>query len=234
MVGDIDDRRRGQRRRQLLRPPDGREGPGRRVGRRGDACRQESRRRTAGRRARRSSTTPNAQTAVLRNQVIGTQLTDITRAPTRLFESEMGNMVADAMRAKYPGVDAAYTNSGGLRRISSAHLPPPARRRARSRGGRCSQCCRSATGRSSRRSPARNSSRRSSNGFAPACDPSFAGGTGRFPQISGLRVTYTCNGMTPVVTGMWKTPEGIDWSADADRSGRPGALRHQRLHVHRR
>ena len=27
----------------------------------------------------------------------------------------MGNMVADAMRAKYPGVDAAYTNSGGLR-----------------------------------------------------------------------------------------------------------------------
>ena len=27
----------------------------------------------------------------------------------------MGNLVADAMRAKYPGVDAAYTNSGGLR-----------------------------------------------------------------------------------------------------------------------
>jgi 2',3'-cyclic-nucleotide 2'-phosphodiesterase (5'-nucleotidase family) len=27
----------------------------------------------------------------------------------------MGNMVADAMRLKYPGVDAAYTNSGGLR-----------------------------------------------------------------------------------------------------------------------
>ena len=26
----------------------------------------------------------------------------------------MGNMVADAMRAKYPGVEAAYTNSGGL------------------------------------------------------------------------------------------------------------------------
>ncbi len=27
----------------------------------------------------------------------------------------MGNLVADAMRAKYPGVDAAFTNSGGLR-----------------------------------------------------------------------------------------------------------------------
>ncbi len=29
--------------------------------------------------------------------------------------------------------------------------------------------------------------------------------TGRFPQISGLRVTFACNGTTPVVTGMWKT-----------------------------
>ena len=57
----------------------------------------------------------NAQTAVLRNQVIGTQQFDIKRAPTRLFESAMGNMVADAMRAKYPGVEAAFTNSGGLR-----------------------------------------------------------------------------------------------------------------------
>ena len=45
----------------------------------------------------------NAQTAVLRNQVIGTQQFDIKRAPDRLFESAMGNMVADAMRQKYPG-----------------------------------------------------------------------------------------------------------------------------------
>ena len=45
----------------------------------------------------------DAQTAVLRNKVIGTQLNDITRAPTRLFESEMGNLVTDSMRAKYPG-----------------------------------------------------------------------------------------------------------------------------------
>ena len=37
------------------------------------------------------------------------------RDPTRLSESAMGNMVADAMRAKYPDVDAALTNSGGLR-----------------------------------------------------------------------------------------------------------------------
>ena len=41
----------------------------------------------------------NAETAVLRNQVIGTQSVDILRDPTRLIESAMGNLVADAMRA---------------------------------------------------------------------------------------------------------------------------------------
>ncbi len=65
----------------------------------------------------------NAQTAVLRNQVIGTQQFDIKRRPTPLFESAMGNMVADAMRVKYPGVDAAITNSGGLR--ADLNCSPP-------------------------------------------------------------------------------------------------------------
>ena len=27
--------------------------------------------------------------------------------------------------------------------------------------------------------------------------------------VSGLRATFTCNGTTPQVTGMWKTPNGI-------------------------
>ncbi len=65
----------------------------------------------------------NAKTAVLRNKVIGTQSIDIKRAPSRLFESAMGNMVADSMRLKYPGVDAAITNSGGLR--ADLLLTPP-------------------------------------------------------------------------------------------------------------
>ena len=47
----------------------------------------------------------NAETAVLRNQVIGTQAEDILRDPARLSESAMGDMVADAMRAKYPNVE---------------------------------------------------------------------------------------------------------------------------------
>jgi 2',3'-cyclic-nucleotide 2'-phosphodiesterase (5'-nucleotidase family) len=57
----------------------------------------------------------NAETEELRNHMIGTQSSDILRDPDRFSESEMGNLVADAMRAKYPGVDAALTNSGGLR-----------------------------------------------------------------------------------------------------------------------
>ena len=151
----------------------------------------------------------NAQTAVLRNQVIGTQAADILRAPTRLFESAMGNLVTDAMRAKYPGVDAAYTNSGGLRQ--DVRCAPP------SAG---EQPCEITWGEMFSVLPFGNRTvietitgaqleQAFLNGFTPACDPNFAGGTGRFPQISGLRVTYTCNGITPVVTGMWKTPGGI-------------------------
>ena len=37
--------------------------------------------------------------------------------------------------------------------------------------------------------------------------------TGRFPQVSGLKLTFTCDGTTPVVTGMWKTPDGVNGPA---------------------
>ena len=68
----------------------------------------------------------NAETDELRNRVIGTQANDILRDPTRLSESEMGNMVADAMRTKYPGVDAAYHQ---LRRSPGRPRLLPAERR---------------------------------------------------------------------------------------------------------
>ncbi len=151
----------------------------------------------------------NAQTAVLRNKVIGTASIDIRRAPTRLFESAMGNLVADAMRLKYPGVDAAYTNSGGLRQ--DILLTPPSAGEQPGEitwsevfavlpfGNRTTIL--TLTGDQLRQAFL--------NGFTPFCDPGFAGGTGRFPQVSGLKVTFACSGTTPVVTGMWKTPQGI-------------------------
>ncbi len=153
----------------------------------------------------------NAQTAVLRNQVIGTQQFDIKRAPTRLFESAMGNMVTDAMRAKYPGVDAAYTNSGGLR--EDLNCSPP------SAG---EQPCEITWGEMFAVLPFGNRTviltltgaqleQAFLNGFSPFCNSAIS--TGRFPQVSGLKVTFTCNGTSPAVTGMWKTPSGISGPA---------------------
>ncbi len=151
----------------------------------------------------------NAQTAVLRNQVIGSQQFDIKRAPSRLFESAMGNMVADAMREKYPGVEAAYTNSGGLR--ADLNCDPPS-------AGEGS--CEITWGEMFAVLPFGNRTVIETltgaqmktaflNGFAPKCDPAFAGGTGRFPQISGLKVEYHCDGNAPVVDGIWKAPDGV-------------------------
>ncbi len=148
----------------------------------------------------------DAQTAVLRNKVVGTQANDILRAPTRLFESEMGNMVADAMRQKYPGVDAALTNSGGLRN-DLVCSPPSAGE----------QPCEITWGEMFAVLPFGNRTVLETltgdqlttaflNGFSPFCNPAIA--TGRFPQISGLKVQFHCTGTTPVVDGIWKAPNG--------------------------
>ncbi len=174
----------------------------------------------------------NAQTAVLRNQVIGTQQFDIKRAPTRLFESAMGNMVADAMRLKYPGVDAAITNSGGLRADLSC-APPTAGE----------QPCEITWGEMFAVLPFGNRTvivtltgaqleQAFLNGFSPICNAAIA--TGRFPQISGLKVQYHCNGITPVVDRHVEGAERRWRAADPDRPGGHRPLRHQRLHVHRR
>jgi 2',3'-cyclic-nucleotide 2'-phosphodiesterase (5'-nucleotidase family)/predicted AlkP superfamily phosphohydrolase/phosphomutase len=152
----------------------------------------------------------NAQTAVLRNQVIGTQSIDIKRAPTRLFESEMGNMVADAMRLKYPGVDAAYTNSGGLRQDLLVAPPTAGEQPGEITWGEMFSVLPFGNRTVILTLTGAQLQTAFINGFTPKCDPLFAGGTGRFPQISGLKVTFTCNGTTPVVTGMWKTPQGIN------------------------
>lgn len=149
----------------------------------------------------------NARTAILRNQVIGTQQFDIKRDPTRLNESAMGNMVADAMRLKYPGVDAAITNSGGLR--ADLNCAPP---------NAGEQACEITWGEVFSVLPFGNRTviltltgaqleQAFLNGFSPKCNSAIA--TGRFPQVSGLKVQFHCNGTTPVVAGMWKAPQGV-------------------------
>ncbi len=157
----------------------------------------------------------NAQTAVLRNKVIGTQSIDVLRDPARLAESAMGNLVADATRLKYPGVDATLTNSGGLR--ADLRVTPPSAGEAAGEitwgevfavlpfGNRT--VIETITGQQLQDAL--------TNGFQPSCDSRFAGGTGRSPQVSGLVITFTCTTpadpavlSTPIVTAMYKAPDG--------------------------
>jgi 2',3'-cyclic-nucleotide 2'-phosphodiesterase (5'-nucleotidase family) len=148
----------------------------------------------------------NAETAVLRNQVIGTQQFDIKRDPTRLHESAVGNLVADAMREKYPGVDAALTNSGGLR--ADLNCSPPSAGEAD---------CEITWGEMFAVLPFGNRTvietvtgtiltGALTNGFSPFCNSAIS--TGRFPQVSGLKIQFHCDGTTPVIDGIWKAPTG--------------------------
>ncbi len=149
----------------------------------------------------------NAQTDILRNQVIGTQSADILRDPTRLHESAMGNMVADAMRLKYPGVDAAMTNSGGLRQDLRFAPPSAGEQPGEITWGEMFAVLPFGNRTVILTVTGAQLEQAFLNGFSPFCNPAIA--TGRFPQVSGLKATFTCNGTTPVVTGMWKTPEGV-------------------------
>jgi 2',3'-cyclic-nucleotide 2'-phosphodiesterase (5'-nucleotidase family) len=118
----------------------------------------------------------------------------------------MGNMVTDAMRLKYPGVDAALTNSGGLR-ADLLCTPPSADE----------EDCEITWGEMFSVLPFGNRTvietltgaqleQAFLNGFSPFCNTAIA--TGRFPQVSGLVVNFSCNGTTPEVTGMWLAPDG--------------------------
>jgi 2',3'-cyclic-nucleotide 2'-phosphodiesterase (5'-nucleotidase family) len=153
----------------------------------------------------------NAQTAVLRNKVIGTQTIDIKRAPNRLFESAMGNMVADAMRLKYPGVEAAITNSGGLRQDLNVSPPTAGEQPGEITWGEMFSVLPFGNRTVIMTLTGAQLEQAFLNGFSPKCNSAIA--TGRFPQVSGIKVTYACNGLTPVVTGMWKTPAGVNGPA---------------------
>jgi len=45
------------------------------------------------------------------------------------------------------------------------------------------------------------------NGFSAFCDSTILS-SGRFPQISGLKVQFHCNDVVPVIEGIWRAPDG--------------------------
>ena len=144
-------------------------------------------------------------TAPLRNAQIGTRSFDIKRDPNRLTESAMGNMVADAMRLKYPEADAAITNSGGLRAdIPSTPQDPPAPIVSYGQvfavlpfGN--ATVIETLTGAQFKQAL--------QNGFKPPCGDTV-GGTGRTPQVSGLQIRFHCNGLVPVIDELDKVGAG--------------------------
>ena len=181
----------------------------RRVGRRRDARRQEPRR---GRAADVKAIVDdaNAQTAVLRNQVIGTQQIDITRDPTRLHESAMGNMVADAMRREVPGRRRRLHELRRPARRTCSVAPPSAGE----------QPCEITWGEvfavlpfgnrtddpDADRRPARGGVRqRVLAGLRPGSPAAPAASR----RSRASRCSSTATAPTPVVDGMWKTPNGI-------------------------
>jgi 2',3'-cyclic-nucleotide 2'-phosphodiesterase (5'-nucleotidase family) len=148
----------------------------------------------------------NADTAVLRNQVIGTASIDILRDPTRLNESAMGNMVADAMREKYPGVEAAITNSGGLRQDILLTPPSAGEQPGQITWGEVFAVLPFGNRTVILTLTGAQLNEALINGFSPVCNPAIA--TGRFPQVSGLRLAFHCNGVTPVIDQVAKVGAG--------------------------
>jgi 2',3'-cyclic-nucleotide 2'-phosphodiesterase (5'-nucleotidase family) len=157
----------------------------------------------------------NADTAVLRNKVIGTQTADIRRDPTRLAESALGNLVADGMLAKYPGVDAALTNSGGLRADLIANVPSAGEQPGEITWGEVfavlpfgnRTVIETVTGEQLKSALL--------NGVSPVCDVAIQ--TGRFPQVAGLKLVYHCDGKTPVIDSLERTSGGPIGPADTVR-----------------
>ena len=151
----------------------------------------------------------NTVTAPLRNRVIGTQTADIRRDPTRLSESAMGNLVADAMRAKYSDVEAAITNSGGLRQDLLFTTPPTGTEKdGEITYGEVFAVLPFGNATVIETLTGAQLTEALLNGFSPVCNPQVA--TGRFPQVSGLTLRFHCNGTTPVVDSIMKgsTPVG--------------------------
>ncbi|MEZ0292839.1 MAG: 5'-nucleotidase C-terminal domain-containing protein, partial [Solirubrobacteraceae bacterium] len=153
----------------------------------------------------------NADTLEERTAVIGTQQGHIRRDPARLSESAMGNLVTDAMLATYPGVEAALTNSGGLRADILSEPPTAGEQPGEITWGEVFAVLpfgnytviETITGAQLRAALL--------NGLSPACNTQVA--TGRFPQVAGLTIAYHCSGTTPVIDTLLKGGAPL---ADAD------------------
>ena len=121
----------------------------------------------------------------------------------------MGNLVTDAMRAKYPSVDAAITNSGGLRQDLLYEPPTAGEQPGEITWGEVFAVLPFGNRTTILTLTYAQLVAAFENGFRPPCGDD-SGGTGRTPQVSGIQVTFHCNGEVPVIDQILKgtTPMG--------------------------
>ena len=142
----------------------------------------------------------NAETAPLRNQVIGTRSDRHPArpdAPDRVGDGQPRRR-RDARRSTRRPRRRSPTRAACGPDIPSTPPSPPTQPGRRSRTARCSPCCRSATATVIETLTGAQLTAALLNGFKPPCGNS-AVATGRFPQVSGLKITFHCNGIVPVV-----------------------------------
>ena len=138
------------------------------------------------------------------------------------------------MRAKYPGVDAAYTNSGGLRQDLFFAPPSAGEQPGEITWGEVFAVLPFGNRTTILTLTGAQLQTAFLNGFTPFCQPGFAGGTGRFPQVSGLKVHVPLQRHDARRRRHVEDAERDRRTADPDRPGRHGPARHERLHVRRR
>jgi 2',3'-cyclic-nucleotide 2'-phosphodiesterase (5'-nucleotidase family) len=106
-------------------------------------------------------------------------------------------MVADAMLAKYPGVDAVVTNSGGLRQDLRISPPSANEQPGEITWGEVFGVLPFGNRTVIETLTATQLQSALTNGVSPACDANI--NTGRFPQVAGLKIRYHCAGTTGVI-----------------------------------
>ena len=115
----------------------------------------------------------------------------------------MGNLVADAMLEKYPGVDAAITNSGGLRQDILIAPPTAGEQPGEITWGEVFAVLPFGNRTTILTLTYDQLLAALMNGLRPPCGD-IVDGTGRTPQIAGMKVTFHCNGQVPVVDSILK------------------------------
>ena len=101
----------------------------------------------------------------------------------------MGNLVADAMWARYPGIDGAFTNSGGLRADLLVNASAGGEAPGQVTWGEMFAVLPFGNQTTIITLTGAQLQTAFLNGFSPFCNPGVD--TGRFPQIAGLRVTFS-------------------------------------------